>query len=301
MNILKFTEKLLPVFTKDNVREDLRLSIKEIETFIIPTLDSMSESFKVNEVKSKFMLDKSKLFYKYRPRDDIKKQNNIIDEIRLRCNIILYNAQMVDKLLDKELENKYTKDGLKVKNAILIRAASHISYIPRYLSDFLNVVLTEEIDKVSSDVETDVPKKTREYIDTNYLKFITIFFKYSSVNKKFKEDLEKIPDVLLNKNTVESISNLYRISELDPFDSGFISGFIGNPIYYLRMSIAEWQSSRYKAKEEKKKLLELRILQLKEINAGNITPKLEEEIEYIQNRVDRLNKQITEVEEDLKD
>jgi hypothetical protein len=65
------------------------------------------------------------------------------------------------------------------------------------------------------------------------------------------------------------------------------------------MVVAEWQSNRYKANKDKKKTLELRLLHLKLQNEGKDDPKIEKEINYIQGRVDKIERYLKDVEESL--
>jgi hypothetical protein len=62
------------------------------------------------------------------------------------------------------------------------------------------------------------------------------------------------------------------------------------------MAIANYQIERYNSNKEKKKVLELRLLHLRLLNDGKNDPKIEKEINYIQRRVDSLDRKIKDSE-----
>lgn len=84
---------------------------------------------------------------------------------------------------------------------------------------------------------------------------------------------------------------------MDPYHFGLIPIKM-NPIYHIRMAIAEWQVARYNAAIEEKRALEYRLLALKASSDGKKDAKLEEAIEYSEARLAKLNYKLATMEED---
>ena len=73
-----------------------------------------------------------------------------------------------------------------------------------------------------------------------------------------------------------------------------------NPIYHLRLLVAEAQANRYKEASELKQVLELRILNLAKANQNSPDAHLQKEILYTQSRVDAATAKMREYEESVK-
>ncbi|MOA51277.1 hypothetical protein D3C78_1744100 [compost metagenome] len=96
---------------------------------------------------------------------------------------------------------------------------------------------------------------------------------------------------------VSTVEATVGATKTDPFHFGIIPVRL-NPIYYVRMAIAEWQVNRYKAAVEEKRALEYRLLVLKD---GSKDAKIEQEIVYTEGRLQKLNKKLNDMEEGFND
>jgi hypothetical protein len=88
---------------------------------------------------------------------------------------------------------------------------------------------------------------------------------------------------------------------MDPIGSHMVQGFEMNPIYHFRLMVAEWQANRYKSYKEKKKLLEVKLLNLKIAKDGKRDPKLDREVIYYESVVEDLEYRMSKMEESVKD
>ena len=70
-----------------------------------------------------------------------------------------------------------------------------------------------------------------------------------------------------------------------------------NPIYHIRIRIAEWQAAKYQEAKEERSMVELRLLSLKELKSGKDNARLEQQIEYNQERLSKLTAKIGRMEE----
>lgn len=64
------------------------------------------------------------------------------------------------------------------------------------------------------------------------------------------------------------------------------------------MMIADWQVSRYKAAQEEKRMLEFRLLKLKLQSTGKADAKLDQNIEYTEQRLQQLNFKLHKMEQE---
>ena len=300
MNIINFIRGLLPRFDKSRVMEELRVTISELEQTVIPSYSAAADYFKQNKLKSKNNLDRSALFYR---NCDVSggKQATFIGDIARRLEFIKANAEYVLESLEKTLEHDVLSSALNAQKALLIRAASDISFVSRYSLDLLTVIYSTEATERNQDVVGSVGVLLNQVtrVDQRLIQFARILSDYGIPLAKFEKLIGSVPEVIINDSTIDSLKGLYQGKQIDPMSNVGVSNFQGSPILWIKMNIAEWQAHRYKVNKEKKKGLELRLLHLKELQKGQNNPRLEKEIEYIQERVEKMSYEMNEMEAEL--
>lgn len=299
MKLLNFIKTLLPHIEKNDTLEDLRVTVSELETVTIPSYESAADHFKINKIRSKEVNDLSHKFYKECDPNGITKQKSFIADISRRLENVKANAEYITDSIEKLFEHDIISEGLTVQKAILLRTAGDISFVVRYSTDLLNYIYDQEASVRDKDLT--IPPIVVKQIEKNFKQFVYLISDLGMDNKKFSKILVKVPDVVITDSNTDNLEAVYRPDQLDPLNSSHITGFTSSPIYVVRLSIASWQAGRYKAAKNKKKLLELRLLQAKTIDGENKNAKLEKEIEYTQSRLDKINKQLADFEEELGD
>ena len=286
---------MLPRLQKADIEEDIRITLKEMSQVAIPQYFSASAAFKVNKIQSEEVKLFEKAFYKHM---DLKtKGPNFIVDIHAALQRSLSNMTYIQKVTTEVLEADLLNEGLTAKKAHIVRAAASISFISNFSIEFLNHILVLESNAVGDSREI-APAEVK-YINSRYETFFKNLNEYGMDPDKFQTLLSGVPDVVITSKNAASITQVFKPTELDPFGTMGLSGFTGNPIYHVRLLITEWQGRRYNANKDKKKLLELRLLHLKSLYDNNPNPRLEQEINYIENRVSKLDRALREVEESL--
>lgn len=302
MKIFEYIKKLLPSISKDRISEDLRLTIAVLENQCIPTYQEASNYFKTEKLKSKEVINLINDFNRALESNGVSKQINMISEISLRLGFIRDNAIYVQEQLENVFEKDILSEGLTIKQTHFIRAAEVFYFISKYSLDVLKYIYHKEAELLNPNINENIElsKMNIKLVEKNLTIFTTLISNYGIPNEKFRKIITEIPDVIINSKTYNSVAGIYsKEKETDPFTRGMISNFNYNPIYHLRMIVAEWQNDNYKANQEKKKELELRLLYLQSVKEKQISPSLEKEISITQQRVDKLDFKIHEYEEDL--
>lgn len=301
MKIFRFIKAMVPRIGKDEILEDLRVTSGELEQVVAPSYLHAAEYFRSNKLKADANKDLSDAFYQKLDKGSMSKQSSFIGEIAVRIPFIKDNLQYVQSQIEELLERDVISEGLTAKKAILIRTASHLSFISRFSTDLLNIVYVNEAVASEAEVEESlqVSPAVVKHVSNNLGMFTNYLSDYGIPNKDFVKLFANIPDVNVSPRNENSISGLYKEKEVDPFTSAYVQGFAGNPIYHVRLIFAEWQASRYKSNKEMKKMLELRLLHLKLVNEKKNDAKVEAEINYIQGRVDKITRYMREVEESV--
>ena len=301
MKIIQFVKALLPHIEKPKLLEDLRVTIAELDNVVMPNYLTASTYFRSEKLKSDNNKDLADAFYQNFDLMRSTKQSSFVADIQKRLEYIKQNSETLLELTEELFEHDIISEGLTARKAVLIKASESISFISRFSTDLLNLVYVNEASNVDVSVEESIRLApiVVKTVNRNLPKYARIISDYGIPNETFKKIIGEVPDVIVNSKTANSVAGLYSDKDLDPFTNSYVVGFSGSPIYHFRLLVAEWQASRYKSNKDKKKMLELRLLHLKLLNDKKNDPKIEQEIVYIQSRVDKIERYLRETEESL--
>ncbi len=301
MSIFNFVKKLLPRIERSTVAEDLRTTEKELLNIAIPSWDAAADHFKINKPQSDVFADLSLSFYRNFNLNKAAKSPNFVLDISRRLPNLHANVVHLQSILDKHLEKDIIGGGLTVKGAFILRAASNISLVSRYLLALLNYLYTVEAKHRNTELDPalEIAKAEMQYVDRHFALFTKLLSDYSVSPNDFKELLATRPDVFVNDQTRDAVEGLYGRNKIDPLDQQGIAGFVGNPIYRIRLVIAKWQNDRYESAKAKKQQLELRLLYLQMQKEERQDPTVAKEIERLQARIENYDRYLREVEESV--
>lgn len=306
LNLSSFVKSLLPSFTKSDVEEDMEISLEHIPV-IIESYTRLAESSKVDN-RSKFKnKEVSKLvdtFYKELNSSKIKvrlrKNNLAVDTVTLFSNFQV-NGEWLLKEISDALNDTIMSSSLTTYNANLMRTVPFFYFATRYALDFLNYIYVKETEEAGLEVDEDfrLVKKQEEFITKNIKHYAKIVAKFGNSHEEFVDEFDKIVRYVLPQDKVEELVHQYKGDKIDIFDN-LPQGFVGSPIYSVRLMFATWSADRLRNMKDKKKLLELRYLHHKLLKEnGNSDLATEKEINYLQKRIGDLDYKISRIEEGL--
>jgi hypothetical protein len=297
MKIIDYFRSLLPSFEKSRITEDARVTYSSVENSSIPTYKEAEKVFTSFVFRSKKIKDLVPVFNRI---TESPAKNNIVLSISRFLSKLLDHQSIVREKIESVFEDAVITEGMGCLKGNLIRILEVTAFLSDYATRFLNYIYIHETAEAKGDesyVKDNIVPAEEQYIQENFVLFCT-FMKYMSIDKeKLKRTLDNMPDVLLNANNANVIGGTFGEAKLDPL---LICGFgasIGNPIYMIRLNIAEMQVGRYKQRQELKKVLELRLLNLNMQLEQNPSAQLEREIEVTQGRVDKLTYALKKTEE----
>lgn len=297
MRIDKFLNSLLPSFKKDNLREEISSVQTELNELTLPVY----ETAYITLAKVKFTSKETANFQKMWERV-VKPApaGNYIVGTRSVLLTMSENISTIERLIEKNFVNDVFKDAMSYLRANLIQYLELMGFVVKYARKLLHFTLyelTAEEDKKAGLVSNPLTKADMTYLVEKQLDFLQAI---NSMNVK-KSDLESkfrnIPDVNATIDNVDTMEATVGKERLDPFKVGFIPTAV-NPFFFFGKKIAEYQVSRYNVAVEEKKALELRLLNMKQIQEGKQDPKLQQAIEYSEDRLVKLNYRLREMEKE---
>lgn len=195
---------------------------------------------------------------------------------------------------DRLLPNVITDKSVSARDASIIKMVSDITSMSAFILDYMFIGL--------SGGKTGLPKIHVERVKRGCTDFAFLYKAYS--NGKFEKMLKDLPGVstemldLNNEN--KSMLDILIAKTGKIINLPAMSGFVGNPIYHIRMWIADHEHAKYEAMVEKKKLLDLKVmsLNLDRKEDGVDKNKIDKQIEFYQDKIADLEMQIDKYEND---
>ena len=201
------------------------------------------------------------------------------------------NLDIIGDLIDKSMSNAVLKEGLTYRKASIIQYLEVFGFAQRYVRKLMLFTCACEsafLGTGKSAKEQFVPGDLK-WMKANRDNFIQVMGILAGDPKQTRTTFEEIPDdIVLSQDKHDIVATTVGVSKLDPFNFGFIPVRF-NPFYYVRMMVVEWQVKRYQAAVEERQAIELRILQLRAAADGKKDAALENQIEIVEGRLQKLN------------
>jgi hypothetical protein len=270
---------------KEDVAKLLEITMSGISESVIPSLDLL-----INDPKNTNKISDSILNI-LTQTGNIKHKNNvdIFKDIKATMVTILNSKADIVDLINNELSDYVTDNKPKAKDLAIIRLINDISHISLYLPDLIYILIMDNNDN-------DVPTKRIKEIRGDAGSFAEIYKAYSGTKlKTVIEDITNIGDVEIDPNVSKSIMGVALSKSGKLAKLPVINNFINNPIYHIRMSLVDREIRQYEALQEKKRLIELRVMELKLKQNEKDTPKLRKQIQYYEDKIAAIEYQLFKI------
>jgi hypothetical protein len=297
MKIIDYIKSLLPNFKRDRVIEDLRITRGEIRECTLPAFESPTPLFKGWKFKSKEMKDKNAQFGRLVKSDG---GGNIIGTIEKSLKAVITNLDIIEELVNKCFMEDVSGSGFTYLKANLLQLVELSGFVSKYSRKFLiyvYVLESAEFPDEGSESRDAITPYELEWINSNFLSFCTALSILNGSPDSLKKQLDDIPDIRITEENGPSLSATLGSSRIDPFNMGLIATWV-NPIYHLRLMVAEHQAERYKAAKEEMSLCQLRKLNMEKLSEGKPDAAVQKQIQYMEKRIDDLNYKIIKMEKD---
>ena len=205
------------------------------------------------------------------------------------------NIQTVGKLLSKQLPKTINdvnyKEDLTLRSASFVQAVEHIDFITSFSLEWYNALLTNSFD---ANIKRTPQMK---YVLTNSYSFGLLLELYG--NTELIKEIEKIPEIVIEGKDEYLLAK--ELGKNDILNSGVSKGFIGSPIYNLRLHFAEWFSKRHERDKNLKIVMELKLADLQQEKSSGINdPSLTKQIAYYENKISKISFKLKNMEDSVR-
>ncbi len=294
MKFTAFLKSLIPGFEKDRVLEDIRITRTELKEITIPAYESTAPLLK-KDLQSKEIADFDKLFRRNNPGFNRDLFAGLLEGLQIAES----NLDVVEDLIAKTYNEDVAAGGLTYLKANLLQYVEITGFVSKYARKFLLYTFVMEAaayEANSLKMSESLTKAELRWIEENFLNFSQAFKIVSTPKAKLAKQFADVPDIVITGNNEDTLMRTQGV-KMDPMSMRFIASWL-NPIYHLRMMVAEWQVNRYNAAKEELKIIQLRKLHLERLRDGKADARLEKEISYLEERAQKLNYKIQQMEDD---
>ena len=275
-------------------KKDIEFSISNAHDIIDelkPLITQYALFYKENKPKNqdiKFIIDS---FYKSFI-GKIGYGKNIFEDIASYLENLEKNIEVIGEYIEKQMTDKSVGSALSLKKGFCVAFINNTEFCLDYLQKLLDYYADRELGSSSSISKADVA-----FIESNIKRFTSIFGDLTKPTDKFEKEFSKLVDVVITEDN----EGLVVTENKSEFNINSFMGFRYSPLFFLGRIAANYQVDKYKARKEKIKYLQLRLMHLENEARQTPDPRLEKEIELLKNRIDKLESANHEVERDLEE
>ena len=287
MKLDQYLASLLPAFTKERVLEDCRMTSAELKETAIPLYDTAVKAFKGHKFKNEQVLDMQTVFGRV-----VKGHGGgLLVGVQSALEQTLKNLDEIESMVDRVYSEEVAGVGMTYLKANLLQFTEWCSFVSKYSRRLLIYTLileTSEYPDSGPTLSESLEEAEVEWLKGHFVHFCTAVNAVAQPTDKIKSAIANIPDINITKDNYESLKSTMGEAKIDPFSVGLIPIWL-NPIYHVRMAVAEWRADRYRGQKEEKKVVELRILNLKRMQENKPDARVQKEIDYSQTRLSKIN------------
>ena len=250
---------------KDSIKGEIDDIYSNIRINLEPSIISLLDISKKKDVKLSDIA-----FFKGTEIDkNYKTVNNLLKVITVLNSSILNNRSQLD-LYVKDMPNTISTKGITTNQALSLNVIDNLRFYTELTGDVI-IFISEHYNKVTDSVFASVVSKQKRTLLYDYHRIIV---NYSSFNDVLV-DLNDM--VITNNDMVESVLSDTKVNVVGRLDQT-VKGFVGNPIYAIRLWNADREIKAIKLLESKKEYVELLLAELEISNANQYDPELDEAI-----------------------
>ncbi|MNZ24869.1 hypothetical protein D3C78_420240 [compost metagenome] len=292
MRILDFLRRLASSFTKDEMKEKLRLLAqgmqKAVESFM--NAETVLTSFK-SKAGKEFEGEMGKAVR-------LPPKMTLIAYIRQ----VLTNMSVTLELLSAIAEKSYGKDivveGITYKRAELLRTIGYMDFVVNYSMQLLHYLTVAEACVISKEHPEgqERPRPELQWLRMNQKAFFTLLQTFAKPSREIASLIESIPDIAVGEDDEKVIVPQVGYSKLDPLKNNFIPG-ISSTALAIGIWWATLQTAKYDRLKEDARSIGVRLEQLRLQAAGQSDAQLERTIATYERYLNQTAEKIAKMEE----
>lgn len=275
---------------QSNVIETVLAVDNSITNNILPVLNNVLEL-------DKGVLNKNKTLTAINKLSNTRFTDNVdlINKIKEFFLEIQDNKDTLIATIKSNCPSVITVKTLTFKQAAILKVVNDLTSMSLFVLDLVNAFLALETGNGTSNLS----KAQLASLDACSRDFVAVFDSYYKKLNKLIKDLKDVSAELINQSESDTTNNIISSTNGKQIDlPSDTNGFLGNPIYHIRMWFVERSLAKLQILEDKKKLIELRIQQIRANEKNLPDEQIAKMINYYEEELSNIEYKITKIKED---
>lgn len=275
---------------QSNVIETVLAVDNSITNNILPVLNNVLEL-------DKGVLNKNKTLTAINKLSNTRFTDNVdlINKIKEFFLEIQDNKDTLIATIKSNCPSVITVKTLTFKQAATLKVVNDLTSMSLFVLDLVNAFLALETGNGTSNLS----KAQLASLDACSRDFVAVFDSYYKKLNKLIKDLKDVSAELINQSESDTTNNIISSTNGKQIDlPSDTNGFLGNPIYHIRMWFVERSLAKLQILEDKKKLIELRIQQIRANEKNLPDEQIAKMINYYEEELSNIEYKITKIKED---
>ena len=283
--LLDYAKSINGVIKKADVLKTAEFTFNALKESVSPALQSILDNGELKGIKD------SKELVHFASAVDLKHRSgtDVIARLKTFVDTVIRHEDDVYNLIKNDLCPNVTNKLFSLKDIAIVKLVDDLTGLSSFILDIAYIGMVDKS-------KTVFPKTKFTTVNENYTSFSTTYNIYSEDFGKYVKGIKTLSSEHVEIN--EGLGTMFA-AFMSKASKGFrvpgMSGFNGNPIYHVRMWLVDRDVRKYEALKEKKQLIELKLLDLKNEQAKTHDPRLEKQIQYFEDKISSIEYDISKI------
>lgn len=270
---------------KEQLLKTFKTITSEMEENLLPSLSEIVKLEKDRKINKSDIIEATETIYKLKKI----KGKSIFKPLEDICVSIDKNKANIEDLISKHASSVLTSRVLTVKDAAIIKLVDDVSSMVLFSMDLVICAL-------AGANNTSFPKIKFKKLKEGLPVFAELVANYTNNDiGKTVDEVSKLDGTTIDKNGDTAMINLKIKSNGLKFF--FNRNFINNPFYHIRMWKVDRDMEKLEALKDKRRLVELRLMELKMNKESGGDKNLQGQIEYYEEKLASIDYKIEKLQE----
>ena len=277
---------------RKDLLSQIDVMLDQLKTFTIPSVKLAAEQFKKTHYRTQAGQSFVTAFKKTKLSGDL---------LDTTLKVLENAAELGEYLIgvvEKDFPEDMTVQGWTLYTNNVAEVIEVIQFVQDYATSLANYLVTAEINlERKQDEQTGITNYTVSLLERDKYAFMDCLKVLSEDRHTIQQKLESIPKVTITPENADAIVETVGVSKSDPLKMNFFSPRT-NPAMIVGSMIVKYQAAKYHRAQADWRLVQCRILKLKQLKEGREDAKIDSQIEYYVNISDKLKAEIDQMEEE---
>jgi len=291
-NLVAYKERLLPVLKRSDILNDIDAARNDYGKLLMPELLAAEEALgKTRDAHLNKMFDSLVRIAKLpRSGSPIKGLQGALGEVEKSLD------KVQDMIKHDFAGEQIATESMTYRQVALLRYVEIARFAFEYTLRFLRYAYMVELNAAGQKDNDIITKNELKALTDQFESFANSVMVLAQEPAKIEKALKETPNIVVDEKTSDALS-FTSGGKADPTRSDFILfNLKWNPIYRVRLLIADFQARKYRKAKEELRMFEIQRLRIENARKGRADPILDKQANELTGIINELQHDINQME-----